>query len=474
MYKTKYILQSIMILIIMLVFACKKEEGKQGYQSINDLTIETPADSNLTRSLNDSLIIAPVLKESMPSGDEYDYSWTINDSLVSIKKDLRMLVNLPVKTGYNVRFKATNKKTGVQALYQYTLAVKGTYYAGWYVTHNKEGKARFSLIREDDVIFANPLEEVNNKTYAGNALGLYHAAAYEYGGSTYSGYIFAFTSQGVWRFDRDNLKQIHDISEIIPSFDSFPLSSKPYQANVPSFYIDQVLILNGGVYAGPGPAFPDYELGSFDEISAGDYQMYPGAFFLAASAPAYYYDNKNKRFMILPQQSNILSIAAATTGSFNFAAVGRTMLAYDRGNTSSREYYFIMADDSNTKYLMSAVASGTGTVPGINQRIDGPDINLASSFITSSVQKQMYYVANNKIYLYNILTNTAQLIYSFPAGYVVKDMKKSGTTRVVIATNSGAAGEVYYFDLSATGEFTGNTYTRKYAGFGDIVQVTER
>ncbi|MCD0489150.1 hypothetical protein LPB86_12995 [Pedobacter sp. MC2016-14] len=475
MNKIKYILQSTLMLIIMLVLACTKEEGKETYKSINNLTIETPALSSMTLSLYDSLIIAPVLKESMPEGEEYSYSWTINDSLVSLKKDLRVKVDLPIKTGYRVWFKATSKKTGIQAMYQYTLDVRGTYYAGWYVAHNKEGKARFSFIREDDVILMNPLEEVNNKTYAGNAVGAYHALAYEYGGSTYSGYLFAFTSQGVWRFDRDNLKEIQDISEIIPSFNNFPITSKPFQANVPSFYIDQVLILNGGVYAGPGPAFPDYELGSFEELSAGDYEMYPGGFFLASNSPAYYYDNKYKRFMILPQQSSILSVAPATpTAAFNFANVNRTMLGFDTGNTSSREYYFIMADATNTRYLMSAIASGSGTVPGINQRIDGTDINIATNFVTSSVQKQMYYSANNKIYLYNILTNTSVLLYSFPIGNVVKDMKKSGNTRIAVATNSGTAGVVYYFDLAATGEFTGNTYVKKYEGFGEIVKIAER
>ena len=315
-----------MILSIMAASSCKKEEGKENYKSINNITIETPVESSLTRSLYDSLIITPSLKESMPVGDEYTYSWTINDSLVSVKKDLRMLVDLPVKTGYNVLFKATNSATGVQALYQYTLAVRGTYYEGWYVAHNQGGKARFSFVREDDFIFNNPLEEVNKKAYPGSAVGVYHASAYEYGGSTYSGYIFAFTSQGVWRFNRDDLREIHDVSEIIPSFNSFPLTQKPFQANVPAFYIDQVIILNGGVYAGPGPAFPDYELGSFDDVSAGDYEMFPGAFFLASTSPAYYYDNKNKRFMILPQQSNILSVAAATTGSFDFRAVGNEKL----------------------------------------------------------------------------------------------------------------------------------------------------
>lgn len=461
-----------MLLAMILAFSCKKEEGKEKYKTINNLTIETPAESSLIRSLNDSLIITPILKESNPVGDAYSYSWTINDSVVSVQKDLRMLVNLPVKVGYGVVFKATNKTTGVQALYQYTLEVKGTYYAGWFVAHNQEGHARFSFIRADDFVFNNPIEEINKKAYPGTALAIYHALGSR--GSTSSGYLFAFTSQGVWRFDRDNLKQIQDISDIVPSFAGFPLTSKPFQADVPPYQLDQVLILNGGVYLGPGPFTGDYELGTFDELSAGDYELYPGAFFLAAVSPSYYYDNKFKRFMILPQQSNVLGVAAATTGSFDFRAVGRTMLGYDTGNTSSREYYFIMSDATNVRYLMSALASGSGTVPGINQRIDGPDINLATKFVTSSVQKQMYYAAGNKIYLYNILTNITQLIYSFPTGYVIKDMRKSGNTRIVVATNSGAAGEVYYFDLTAVGDFVNNTHAKKYTGFGDILQISPR
>ena len=124
---------------------------------------------------------------------------------------------------------------------------------------------------------------------------------------------------------------------------------------------------------------------------------------------------------------------------------------------------------------MSAVANGARTSPGINQLIsNSPDIDIATKFLTSTTFKLMYYAANNKIYLYDIAANSSRLIYTFPAGYVIKEMKKSGTTRLVVATKMGVAGEIYYFDLAGTGDFVANTYTKKFTGFGDIVQLTAR
>ena len=470
MFKKNYILKGIVACMVMLAFACHKDYQTYDYKDINNPTIQKPKDSTYALSVNDSLIIKPVLKESMPGANEYGYSWAINDSLVSTQKELRILVNLPVKAGYNVVFKAVNKKTGAQASYRYALEVRGQYYAGWFIAHNQGGKAHFSFLRADDVILSNPAEEINKKAYPGTALGVYMGTANRW--SLYSGYLMAFTTQGFWRFERDNLKEVQNISYMIPSFTDFPIKPAPYQSSESS--IDQWVVMNGGLYVGYGPFVSDYELEPFSARSAGDYDAFPGVFMLAQYSPNYIYDNKNKRFMTIVEQTEILRVAGATlTASFNFANVGRTLLAHDVGG-GTRENYFVMSD-ANGRYLMSAVAKGSGTVPDLNQRIESsPDIDMATKFLTSTRFKLMYYAANNKIYLYDIAANSSRLIYNFPAGYVIKDMKKSGTTKIVVATNLGANGEIYYFDLAGTGDFIDNTYAKKFTGFGDIVQITAR
>jgi hypothetical protein len=173
--------------------------------------------------------------------------------------------------------------------------------------------------------------------------------------------------------------------------------------------------------------------------------------------------------------SRDLTICPATpTASFNMANVGRKMIAFDAGSTTgtNKEYFFVM-ENTTGRYLQS-IKGGT---PDVNQLIgNSPDIATATAFATSSVLKHMYYASANKIYVYDMLANSAKLVYTFPADYVISDLEMLRTTskRLVVAANKGTAGEVYYFDLDNIGAFTGNTYINKFEGFGEINQLSYR
>ena len=159
------------------------------------------------------------------------------------------------------------------------------------------------------------------------------------------------------------------------------------------------------------------------------------------------------------------------------ANVGKKMIAYDRGVTTLSqegiEWYYIM-EGNDGRYLLSLTGDGNSTHPGINQKMDSsPEIGSATNFATSSILKQLYYTAGNNVYLYDMLAKSARLIYTFPTGYAIKDieMKRSTSKQLVIGVNNGSAGEVYYFDINAQGEFNKGTYTKKFTGFGEIMQI---
>ncbi|MNX52728.1 hypothetical protein D3C86_834130 [compost metagenome] len=88
----------------------------------------------------------------------------------------------------------------------------------------------------------------------------------------------------------------------------------------------------------------------------------------------------------------------------------------------------------------------------------------------------MYYASGQKIYLYDILANSSRLVYTFPADTKIADLEmlRATSKRLVVALNKGTAGEVYYFDLDNLGNFVGNTYVKKFEGFGEIVHLGYR
>ncbi len=456
-----------MIVAIMLTFACRKDTQLFKYEQINDIKIKD-AVTDFTVAQLDSLIITPTFVETMPAGDSFSYSWTIDSKVIAESKNLRIKVTLSPGT-YTMIYKVTSKINGVYTLQRYVITVTGIYPDGWYVVNSKDAKGKVSLIRTDDVIFDNPMEVANNKTYPGKPLGLYNFGK--------GGFFYYFTDQDVYRFNMNDWLELGDKSSILPNL-ATPLPFK----NAPVFIMntskfDQFIVADGGLYAGISGAISD-NVKPFSQRIPGDYDLFPGVFPNTYNL-TYFYDNAKMRFMRMGIFSRILEVAPkTTTSSFDMADVARKMIAYDRGISTlfeeEIEWYFIM-EDNDGRYLMSLTYDAFGnTLPGVNQQmVNSPEIGSANKFATSSILKQLYYTVGNRVYLYDILAKSARLIYTFPMGYIIKDieMQRSTSKQLVIGVNNGAAGEVYYFSINAQGEFDNSTYAKKYIGFGDIIQI---
>lgn len=454
------------IIVIMLTFACSKDDQRFKYAQINDIQI-ADATTSFTVAQRDSLIITPTLIETMPGGDSFTYSWTIDSEVIADSKNLRLQVTLSPGT-YTVIYKVKSNINDVYTLQRYVITVTGIYPDGWYVVNSKDGKGKVSLIRSDDVVFDNPMEVANNKTYSGEPLALYNFGK--------GGFFYYFTDQNVYRFNMNDWLELGDKSTILPHLATqLPFKSAPvFILNTSKF--DQFIVADGGLYAGISGSTSD-DIKPFSQRIPGDYDLFPGVFPNTYNL-TYFYNNANMRFMRMGIFSRILEDAPQTTGSFDMANVGRKMIAYDRGISTlfeeEIEWYFIMEDD-NDRYLMSLTYDAFGnTLPGVNQEMaNSPEIGSATNFATSSILKQLYYTVGNRVYLYDMLAKSARLIYTFPAGYVIKDieMLRSSSKQLVIGVNNGAAGEVYYFSINGQGEFSNSTYEKKFTGFGEIVQI---
>lgn len=458
--------------MVMLVMACQKEEQSFKYEKQNQVSIGTDATS-FTIAYLDSLKVSPVLTESFPSGEQFSYEWkmylqtgTDTAKVLSTEKNLKAKISLPPGT-YSLRYKVTSKQTGIAMFALYTVTVNGIYYQGWLVSSNKDGKARLSFIRTDDVVFAAPAETVNNTTYPGHAIAAYSGIAQDIA------LILFFTDQGVYRFNANDFLQNGSTTALFPEgkqFNTLPA----YGLN--KLTTDQYIVSDGGLYAGFGPYFFLGEvLKPYSERFTGDYSLFP-AIISSTQTSSFFYDNKGQRFMrVAYLDRSILPATGNDKDSFDLGDVGKTMIACDYGLTgySNDEFYFVMQNNAGVRYLLSI----NGTKPGLNQLIgNSPDIATATKFATSSVVKHMYYASGQKIYLYDILANSSRLVYTFPADTKIVDLKmlRATSKRLVVAVNKGTAGEIYYFDLENLGDFVNNTYVKKFEGFGEIVNLNYR
>ena len=461
-----------MVVTVTLCLACQKDNTTE-FSVLNEVSIKTEKTA-LEVTQFDTLKVNPVLTESMPNGDTFTYQWKMYPyfsdpnagTIISKEKNLNVQIELP-PNNYYIQYKVTNTKTGVSSFMLYTAVVNGKFYEGWLVSGNKAGKAQFSFIRSDDALFLSPSEDLYKVTYPGKALSAYT------GIGTGLALIYFFTDQGAFRINANDFFQLSTTNGILPGAQNFT-SNIVYGPN--SGLYDQYIIKDGGLYAGFGPAFyPSEIFNPFSERFSGDYQLFPGIISSRLNS-TFFYDNKYRRFMTSTALTRTLTVSlGSNTATYNLGNVGKTMIHMDYGAQAYNqdEFYFLMKDDANARYLYSL----KGTAPGIAQAIgNSPEIENASSMATSSLLKQMYYATSNKIYLYDILANSSRLVYTFPASHTIADIKMLRTTskRLVVAANQGANGEVYYFDLDNIGDFVGNTYAKKFTGFGEIVHLTFR
>lgn len=464
----KYFLKLSLAVLIMLTFACRKDNQSFKYEPINDIKI-TDTKTSFTLPQLDSLIITPTLAETLPAGDSFTYSWKIDSNVIAESKNLRIKVTLSPGT-YQMIYKVTSNRNGIFTLQRYTIIVTGAYPDGWYIVNNKNGKGKVSLIRTDDVIFDNPMEVANNKSYPGKALALYNFGK--------GGFFYYFTDQNAYRFNMNDWLELGDKSSVLPGLATpLPFKTAPvFMMNTSKF--EQFIVADGGLYVGISGTNSD-NVKPLTQRIPGNYDLFPGVFPSTFNL-TYFYDNTTMRFMQMEILSRFLKYAPATTttsDSFDMANVGKKMIAYDRGVTTlgdeGIEWYYIM-EDSAGRYLMSITSDSNNSATGVNQKMENsPEIGSATNFATSSILKQLYYTVDNKVYLYDMLAQSARLIYTFPGSYVIKDieMLRSTSKQLVIGVNNGTAGEVYYFDINGQGQFSNNTYTKKFTGFGEIVQV---
>ena len=469
--------------LVLLTQSCKKDHGNYTYKDLNEVSIKS-TDSVFVVQQLDTLKISPVLTESIP-GDNYTYGWTLflqrtpqegvahTSTLLSTEKDFKgQISNSP--NDYWLLLTVTNAKTQIKAFKRYSLTVTGAFYEGWLITGNKNGKAMVSFVRKDNTVFYNPIHDINGIELEGKGLASYSGVI------SRLSQINIFTDKNIYRLNADDFV-------VNGTFDNLFLEGdksfeNPYYT-VNSINTDQYIVDKGAVHATITPNFgPPGKYSEKFTGPAGDYEAFP--YFMSGSRfYAVFYDNKNKRFLNTDYNSRTLY----TFGSFVGAAydvnnVGKTMIAGDTG--PGNEYYLVMKDEIS--YFFYTFIPKNASPAGVKQPIlNSPQIAEATTFASSTALKQMYYAAGNNLYVYDVLANASRLVYQFPAGTNIRDIeiyKGKGwgkadpmyNLRLAVATYNGTEGELYYFDLSSTGDFENKTYSKKFGGFGDIVQINYR
>lgn len=485
--KQKYT-KLIAAILVAVFFSCSKDKGNYEYHEVNRVVVKTKDSVFSVQQLQSLKIVTTLEQTTAAGGGPYTYEWHIYPKvptaslsgvdkgeekpvLLSTTKDLDANITLP-PNDYFLRFTVTDQTSGIKTFKIYSVTVNGAFYEGWLVLSNKDQKAVLSFIRKDNQVFKDPVKEINNLDLSGKGLAVYSGVI------TMMSDVYVFTNQDVYRLRANDFVLTATGKNM---FNTPPASTNPYYT-INYINTDQYIIDNGNIYATISPYFG--APGKYSETFGGlDYKAFP-YYFSGSKFYACFYDNKNKRFMQTSYNSRTVYVFGTMSGaSYDLNNVGKTMIAADRG--VQNEFYTIMKD--NTGYFYYSFLPNLAVPAGVAQRIqDSPEIEQATTFAASGTLQQMYYAANNRVYVYDIMANRSRVVYEFPANTKVKDIemyKGKGwgkftdpmfNRRLVVATYNGTEGEVYYLDLTSTGDVDKNTYSQKFGGFADIVQINYR
>jgi hypothetical protein len=474
-----------------LMFACKKEDNKYNYNKVNELNITGPKEEVLVVQ-RDTIRINPVIIESEAGSGPYTYKWEIYRSMdlnsweitpinpattstvLSTEKNLKVPALVAPGT-YLLQYTVTDAKTTLRKSVRYPLTVNGKYYEGWLVMADKGGKAELSFVRQDGTVFPDVIGTSNpGLTLTGKPLAAFSGIQSKLED------VNVFTDQGMYRFSANDFAFTGKSPDLFESPIN-PVSNPAYAVNSVNF--DQYVVSNGNVY---GTLAPNQGIAKYSERFNGPsgYSVFP--YFMSGNQFwTLFYDNNGKRFLHATYTSRSFSTFPANTETgiaFDMSNVGKTMVGGDRGPNT--EYFLVMKDESS--YYLCSVLPNNKKPAGVMDKMDAAaEIDKAVLFAASGLNKQLYYAVANKIYLYDVLAKSARLVYTFPVGTQVKDLKmfkgqewgKSNplyNTRLVVATYNGTEGELYYLDLLPIGDIANGTYSKKFGGFGNILQINYR
>jgi hypothetical protein len=474
-----------------LLFACKKDNNTGNYNQVNEVSVN-PINQELVVVQRDMIVVNPVITESVTGSGPYTYKWEIYRSSdlnsweitpinpatksTTLSTDKNLNVPAMVAPGtYKLQYTITDTKTNLKKSVTYPLTINGKYYEGWLVMADNAGKAVLSFVRQDNSVFQDVIGSSNpTLTISGKPLGAFAGIQAKLED------VNVFTDQAMYRFSANDFAFTGKSPDL---FDSpiAPISNPGYAVN--SLNFDQYVMSNGSVY---GTLAPNQGVANYSDRFNGPagYAVFP--YFMSGSTYwALFYDNNGKRFLHASYTSRSFSTFTKNTDdgiAYDLSKVDKTMVGGDRG--PGTEYFLVMKDQ--TGYYLCSVMPNNKKPTGLMDKMDdAPEIDKATNFTASEVNKQLYYSVANKIYLYNVLSRSAKLVYTFPANIQIKDLKmykgpgwgKANplyNTRLVAATYNGTEGELYYLDLLPIGEIANGTYSKKFGGFGNIVQINFR
>ena len=425
------------LLIVPLLAACVEEKGNYAYTERPGFTISGIPELVEVLGNVERLVLQPVITShtgEIIKGDDPNFSFLYRTGYrdtMARAMTLDTTSNFTSGT-YDCWFTATDKRTGLAASAAFTLKVTSTVYEGYMVLCNEgpEERARLDMIARisaDRVVTARDVMP---------ALGMptvHHAASIGYNQTGYTGtgtVIYLLTREGGYLLDEttfttDPLREIKSYHFVVPPPDNERVIY--YRALVgtgdvwgpkATFAISDAGNAYAQFFGSAGAAF-ESPINTSAPVGDPEYRVAPFVGFSPArpgnGSTALFYDIDNKRFVGWTYGANeaarkVLFPLADPAGALFSYQTGMELLHMEGTRYSGGLVHALLKDNDGKRVIYGINMSGNGFAQEAKyENLNAPDLDRATAYAFHSQYPFFFYAAGNKVYLYNLGTNTAYL-----------------------------------------------------------------
>lgn len=474
MKSTKHIILSLAVLL--LLGACYKDKGNYDYKEVPALYVDTAGTQTRFEVFQSQgkVTIDPKL---VYEGDaaRLSHQWRLYVSsgvfdTLSRSRQIDVTIARPPGT-YTLEYEAVDS-SGRKALMQYTVVVVPPVPSGWMVAYETAGGTDVDVIRAPeflagvrDTVMRNVYSERNGAPLPGKPVSIYYLT---------TAFTHLYTTQGGEKLQNTDFGFVQNYKQL------FLLGNPPAppapQNFSPGTFNQGMLVDNGSVYWSAENMY----VGKVS-IDARGYEAAPFVYYQYAKQGGFY-DQLNKRFIMVEQQTSQASLYANANAAarFNLNNIGKHLVFIERGfgenpSPAPDPYkYAVFKDVSGNGrwlYVINTQQPSTPDVAAVDITT-APDIQDAQFFAVSNLGPAMLYGTTQKVYNFQVnWTNNAisvpALAFQAPAGEeitcmtMLKGLGNFGTGSVIadidsrflyIATWDATAGtgKVYLYAANIT------------------------
>lgn len=151
-----------LLAVILLLSGCYEDKGNYDYIDIIETKISNIEDT-YTAYVGEKLVIQPNVEITNGENSKIEYQWRINGEVVSIEKDLDVIVNQRVKKGIYCDFSVKDIQTEIIEMKTFKIDVVSQFQTGWLILADNGDKSQLCYMREDGVFYQDIYNSINNE-----------------------------------------------------------------------------------------------------------------------------------------------------------------------------------------------------------------------------------------------------------------------------------------------------------------------